>query len=794
MTLEELVAQAAAARQAAQDQAASPLAELAARVAAQRQPADLRPREGETREQYQARLAAARTSVQPSPGSVELTRMSERALTGAPPNVDMSAPPIQINGQWHPAGTTPDMIANMPAGFMYDPSTGQYRNPREDAARMDRSAMDAAIGGGMQGVSLGAGDEILGGIATATQGPAQGALYTEQVRAALDQDREQRPLASILGEIGGAVLLPGAAYKAGAGWLSNIARAAGVGAGMGGGYAFNTGEGGLADRAARVPVGAALGAIGGAVAVPVAAGLNRLGSSIGNFVRNRRLFNNGQLTDTGRRVLLSVGVDPDQVGPDFQAYFAQQAARVADPNDARALAELNEFGIPAMRPNVTGSVDDFATLARVERVGQGPAAESVRTAIAAQRDAMRRAAENIATDMGGGIVADQGDAAAAVMQGLRAAQDNARTTAQGAYRALEAAGGGLRGTAVANLADDVGARLNALGQRLSDQLTPNAQAALDDIRQMVSGAERGAVPFMSIERIRQNLVRLRSNAYRGTLGQDQRAVDELIQVFDARVDDLLTTAMTEGDPNVIKGLAEGARNLWSQYRQTFMGRDAGSRFIQRMIDEDASPDQAVRWLFSAGKLGSSPFTANIARQVRDVLGPDSEQWNAIRQAAFRQLTMRAEGVAQPGPQQIAKSISEFINGSATRDLSRTIFSGDEIALMGRFAGALRRLVPPDGAVNYSNTAYESARMVRNVFQALSAALGYGATGGTPGGALVGAAAMNAVQNGMNNAGIRQLLQSAPARTIQSSPTGFGAVGVNALALPTATGLSPFRPE
>jgi hypothetical protein len=254
--------------------------------------------------------------------------------------INMDGAPIQIGGQWHPAGTTPDMIAHMPAGFMFDPRTGQYRNPREDATRADRSAFDAAVGGGMQGVSLGAGDEVIGGISSMIEGRPTGALRLEQARAALDQDREDHPLASILGEIGGALLIPGAAYKAGQSFLSNVGRAAAVGSGLGAGYAFNTGEGGLQERAARMPVGAALGAIGGAIATPVAMAIGKLGNNLTGFIRNRQLYNNGQLTPTGVQLLQRMGVDPAQMGDDFNREFARQAARLVDPNDARAVAEM----------------------------------------------------------------------------------------------------------------------------------------------------------------------------------------------------------------------------------------------------------------------------------------------------------------------------------------------------------------------------------------------------------------------------------------------------------------------
>ncbi len=736
--------------------------------------------------------------VNPNPPSQGGVTEVPRALSP----VNMDAPPIQINGQWHPAGTTPEMIANMPEGFMYDPSTGQYRNPREDAARMDRSAVDAAIGGGMQGVSLGAGDEILAAASALTGGPAQGALRAEQVRAVLDQDRERNPVASILAEIGGSILLPGATYKAGAGFLRNLGRAAAVGAGTGGLYAFNTGEGGMTDRLSRVPVGAAIGAAGGAIATPVAMVMGKLGNSIGNFIRDRRLYNNGQLTQTGVQLLARMGVDPAQVTDDFQREFARQAARLVDPADARVAAEMGEFGIPALRPNVTGDPNDFAALERTRQIGQGRAAETVRNAVAEQDAAMRRAGDTIAENLSGGLRFDQGDAAGAVMQGLRTAQDAARRTAGAAYEALEAAGGGLRGTAVMNLAEEVNARLSTLGRRLSDQLTPNAQAALDDIRQMTAGAERGTVPFMDIERIRQDLVQLRNNAFKGSLGPDQFAIRELINVFDQRVDDLMTTAMTEGDPAVIQGLAENARGLWAQYRQTFLGDSAASKFIQRMVDEEATPDQAVRWLFSAGRLGGSGFTANIARKVRDVLGDTSDEWNAIRQAAFRQLVSRTQGTTQPAAQQIRTSINEFINGSLTRDLSRTLFNDQERALMARFAGAVGRMVAPPRAINTSGTAYENARLVGQLWKTLSAFLGFAASGGNPGAAVVAGGAVEGAQNLAQNAATRALLQPGPQRVIQSIPAGAGAVGANALAFPLiqpmadtlTTRLFPYQPE
>jgi hypothetical protein len=337
---------------------------------------------------------------------------------------------------------------------------------------------------------------------------------------------------------------------------------------------------------------------------------------------------------------------------------------------------------------------------------------------------MRAAGERIATSLGGGV-ADQADAAAGAIAGVRSAQEASRRAAGEAYEALEAAGGGIRGTAVRNFGSQLQNELRAAGAAVDERLTPNAVTALRDLDQIFQNADRGAVSFMQLERARQNLVRLRSAAQRGTLGADQNAMSRLVDAFDARVEGLMDTALIEGSDEALK-LAKNARGLWSQYRQTFMGDGASSRFIQRMADQDASPDDVVRWLFSSGKLGSGQFNSTIAKGLRDVLGPDSQEWGAIRQAAFRQMTQKPEGLTQWGPAAMASRIQEFLGSGTSRELSRELFTGKERALMQRYAVALRRMEAPPGAVNYSGTAYETSRMVREAFNGLGAMLGAGA--------------------------------------------------------------------
>jgi hypothetical protein len=180
------------------------------------------------------------------------------------------------------------------------------------------SAGDALAGGVAQGVSLNFYDELRGlmeaggldpkdpaSLTTLLQGaykywsgdPEATQRYdaaTGRERQVSQQAQEQQPVASIAGNVLGAVALPiGGALQA-ATLPGRIGRGAAVGAGAG--AAYGAGEGsGLEDRAARAVTGAAIGTVAGAAA-PVALsgvekaaqGVSRLAAPVVQAVRGVR--------------------------------------------------------------------------------------------------------------------------------------------------------------------------------------------------------------------------------------------------------------------------------------------------------------------------------------------------------------------------------------------------------------------------------------------------------------------------------------------------------------------------
>lgn len=594
----------------------------------------------------------------------------------------------------------------------------------------------------------------------------------------LDHERQQqeileseKPGLALGSQVAGGVVAPIAA-------ATSIPIAAAIGAAGGATYGFMEGE----DKADRVRSGAAGALFGGALgaaAIPAGRVLQwaskRGGKALRRLFADKRIFDGKTVTAEGREVLEAAGYNVDDLSDDFVREFAERAQSMP-PEQAGRAASMAEFDIPVYRHNATGTVDDFAAFERGRRGALGPTVErSIREAGDSQDDAMRGAAERISRGMADDMPADQLDAAVAAREGLVTRRDAALSAAREGYDALEAAGGGVSGKRMAGVGSRIEQQVNQSGFRLSPNAHPNATGAVDELNQIFARGEKGSVPFMEIERGRQAINRYLRTARRGANEADATAVQRVLDAYDQEVDDIMTTALIDGSKEQIEGLAKNARGLWRDYAQTFTGKGATSRFIQKMIDEDASTDDMVKWLFSSGKLGTGRFNSTLAKGMKEVLGPDSGEWKMIQQAAFRQMWQKAEGTTQWGPQKISSNINEFLNSPATRNMAREIFTPEQIKTMRRYSAALKNMVPPEGSVNYSNTAYENARIAKQAFRMLTA--GFGAASGGPIGAAVATGTKSAIDGGRNALAGRALLSSTGAvEGATHLAPGFGVVG------------------
>lgn len=220
-------------------------------------------------------------------------------------------------------------------------SDAPSRLPAGEVTKPDRGALDAAARGAAQGFTANFSDEIRGLVEASGANPndpaSLGALISGALKywsgdkdaktrydEAVKRERElnqaaetQHPIASTIGNIGGAVILPVGAGAGAANLGGRVAAGAATGAALGGAAGAGEGEG-FVDSASRAVVGAgAGGALGGAapaVIEGVVRGARAVAQPVANAVRGIRNVDD----EAARRVVTALErdrqIDPQAAG------------------------------------------------------------------------------------------------------------------------------------------------------------------------------------------------------------------------------------------------------------------------------------------------------------------------------------------------------------------------------------------------------------------------------------------------------------------------------------------------
>jgi len=242
---------------------------------------------------------------------------------------------------WEAAPLAQEATAKVDRIYVSPASDAPSRATVGGSTKPDRGALDATARGVAQGFTANFGDEIRGLIEASGANPDDPASLSRLVTGALkywsgdaeakkryddavkrerelnQTAEEQHPIASTVGNIGGAVILPVGAGARAATLGGRMAIGAGTGAALGG--AAGAGEGqGFVDSASRAATGAAVGgALGGAapaVIEGVVRGARAVVQPVANAVRGIRNVDD----EAARRVVTALerdrAMDPEATG------------------------------------------------------------------------------------------------------------------------------------------------------------------------------------------------------------------------------------------------------------------------------------------------------------------------------------------------------------------------------------------------------------------------------------------------------------------------------------------------
>lgn len=331
---------------------------------------------------------------------------------------------------------------------------------------------------------------------------------------------------------------------------------------------------------------------------------------------------------------------------------------------------------------------------------------------------------------------------------------------------------------------DLRSRLNGV-MREYDPLNPDIGTVVREVEQLAATKPSARLLYDA----RARLSRLRGNDTE--VGAARRVIGEL----DSYISDALDAGAFDGEPGAVMAWRDALKERRTQ-GQTYESGDLIQGLTRRTFRSgerttEVAPEDAGNRIFGVGN--SWVNRSNLARdlsRMREVLGPESQEWNAVRGEHFRRLMDAGQGPLEGGaPTFSGRNFANAWRDARSRAMPtlRALYTPAEIAALDRLAYlADRATTPVTGGRNTSATATTSRALGR---EALRRTLGRIPFAGPLIDALLSApdtmAARGAFDNPRPNRGAPRL--NRPRGAPLTYRDALTVVTPNALALPNSRG-------
>ncbi len=454
------------------------------------------------------------------------------------------------------------------------------------------------------------------------------------------------------------------------------------------------------------------------------------------MIRDRRFYRNGRWTPRGREQLERLGLNPSEMTPEALESLRRQFQRhgaggiiAQTPESARQARRVAQGeGLPVPVTQTRGQVRQDPEKGAIEdEMLKGVRGDSARqiaqTARAARSDQLSQNTAAIQSRIGGGTSPRQRGEGAATAQNKLAelkeaqydaanrkfdeiAEGAAAAKASGRERAFMAA------EDVKNIADHIRGEVRKYHAIYGEE---KLGRMLKDMDAMGSGKKgRDLIGIDDLYQWRRQMSSARNNA-----GESGVAAGRAVKAFDDSMREAQLADLVRGDPNVIKAWRE-ANDKWHTARQVWNNGGLVRALTSRVGPGGSGvlrmgPDEAANVLLN-GRHAGIPNSLYVREldEIRQILGPDSPEWNALREEVFMQIV-------RPGTRGIREGEQTIFNGTAFArewDNAKQMHSGvvtslfdpAERRMIDDFAEVAQRVTSPvPGAVNYSNTAISARR-------------------------------------------------------------------------------------
>jgi hypothetical protein len=464
-----------------------------------------------------------------------------------------------------------------------------------------------------------------------------------------------------------------------------------------------------------------------------------------------RHLSDGKLSSQEARVAAQkAGLNPDEMTPEDAAMFARGFDIATDPSEVASGMQTGKFGIPSTKGQRT---KDPELLAVEKGVRSGQMGQQAKERLADfDLDQRRQLTQSALTRPDGGKTGDpfkEGmGAMIAPTRGVYSPEQAApgalgRSISEGVQTA-KSAGDKVISQAWKGL-DDVmpkpeafkelpNALQNRIGELPIDEvLTPAATRMVRELDDFVSGtlpepqsALLGQPKAFGLDQMRRRLMSMKDGADNAT---DRAAAKAIYHAFDDWMDDIATKGFVAGRPEVVARLRT-ARRITREVKELFSPRDelgrqsAAGRILEKIADDDATPESVVSDLLGGGgatttpKIGSIPALNRIKSALfgseKGKVGPlvdratAARTWNDIRMAYWSRLVINKKG-AMETPTMTAQNINSAFRNQES--LMRTLFTKDELKVMREYQKAVDEVAYKDP--NPAGTATTIMALLKN---------------------------------------------------------------------------------
>lgn len=230
---------------------------------------------------------------------------------------------------------------------------------------------------------------------------------------------------------------------------------------------------------------------------------------------------------------------------------------------------------------------------------------------------------------------------------------------------VKAPTGGIEATFNEAKASNTGVRsedLAAFDERLTQRLKADygsnlpTMTSVENLRgELAEMLSRGddAITLREIEEWRQRVGRTTPND-----GPAIKAHTQMKKAYDDFRQDLFDRDMLSGDPAGVTKWKE-ATEAWRGFKETF----SDDKTIKNLWDKKATPETVKKWIFGTNSLpGGSTEASAVVNKLKDILGEDSTQFQALRQEVLFDLAEPLMG-RQPNLQLFVENYDKFTRNS-----------------------------------------------------------------------------------------------------------------------------------